>query len=584
MKKKKVQIPLTPGWAEYLRTSDEDAQAPERSQGYQHRSIENVLIAPSCLPLIETYADTMSGKITGRADYQRLLADARLGKFSHLGMYHVDRFGRKDVELLTAVEEILQLGITIRFAFSPGLEPETPEGRMMLTMLTGYAHHESSRTSQRTTGGMKEKLHGGDWAWLAPDGYKNKATKKRDLDAVERRKHAKEKHWVAPNPERFKIWREAWDLLLTDQYTLAAICEALHERGHTRQHGDPFVKVTAEGKRQAAAKFLSYAFHNWFYAGWLVVDNNWETVPPKTRRGNWEPVVSTEEFERGLAILEKRNKNRQHKTRNFYLLQQLLFVPGKDGELEKLTCSTSNTSRKGGGTSYYRIHSIDKIIPCTLLDDQIHTWMHNIQVEEKHLPAIREAYRADVTAVLHTPKAQERVRLEGILKKNKEEEMALLRFDKAGLLSEENMMQRFSELRDQRLRVQAQLETLSFEADAQIANLDDALTFIAKAGILYAGLTPTGQRELLRLMVEQIVVSPEGQIIQVKLHAPFGYLAKLIAGKTDETRPTEEQKPSRKNKKTTLKGSSARLNLLTICVPAGNRTQVYGFGGHHSIR
>jgi len=24
--------------------------------------------------------------------------------------------------------------------------------------------------------------------------------------------------------------------------------------------------------------------------------------------------------------------------------------------------------------------------------------------------------------------------------------------------------------------------------------------------------------------------------------------------------------------------------LLTICVPAGNRTQVYGFGGHHSIR
>jgi hypothetical protein len=26
--------------------------------------------------------------------------------------------------------------------------------------------------------------------------------------------------WVEPDPEQFKVWRLAWDLLLTDRYTL----------------------------------------------------------------------------------------------------------------------------------------------------------------------------------------------------------------------------------------------------------------------------------------------------------------------------------------------------------------------------
>src|SRR5438128_1077912 len=73
-------------------------------------------------------------------------------------------------------------------------------------------------------------------------------------------------------------------------------------------------------------KPLSKAFHNWFYAGWVVVDNKWAHILPETIRGSWEPLVSTEEFKRGLAILEKRNKNRQHKSKNFYLLQSLVYL------------------------------------------------------------------------------------------------------------------------------------------------------------------------------------------------------------------------------------------------------------------
>ena len=47
--------------------------------------------------------------------------------------------------------------------------------------------------------------------------------------------------WIEPDPEQFKVWRLAWDLLLTDKYTLGEICEELHARGFRYRTGRPFV-------------------------------------------------------------------------------------------------------------------------------------------------------------------------------------------------------------------------------------------------------------------------------------------------------------------------------------------------------
>ena len=95
------------------------------------------------------------------------------------------------------------------------------------------------------------------------------------------------------------VWHKAWRLLLTDQYSLEQICEALQLRGYTLRSGLPFVKPT--GKRTHATNVLSSVFHNWFYAGWVV--SKAAKIGPKHTQGNWTPIVSTEEFERGLEIL-----------------------------------------------------------------------------------------------------------------------------------------------------------------------------------------------------------------------------------------------------------------------------------------
>src|SRR5258708_32775867 len=281
MGSRKVKRPtLRSGWVIYGRTSDEDAQAPERSLGSQRRLCVERLVQGSHLDLLTEYNDIFSGRSTDRKNYQRLLTDARSGQFSHVAIAFVDRFGRNDVEGIRAFDELQKLGIAVRIATYPTLDPATPDGRMIVTMLFGVARFESDRIGQLCREGMHSKLLGGDWAWRAPDGYVNKESKLTEDDREERLKHARYKRWVEPDPKQFQVWRCAWDLLLQDRLSLKQICEELHARGFTLRSGVPFVVVKDTGRRVSNVKILSRNFHNWFYAGWVVIDTEGATIPP----------------------------------------------------------------------------------------------------------------------------------------------------------------------------------------------------------------------------------------------------------------------------------------------------------------
>lgn len=106
--------------------------------------------------------------------------------------------------------------------------------------------------------------------------------------------------WIEQDAERAPVIRYAFDLLLEDRLTLEGICEALHARGYRYRSGRPFIEVKKNGQRKANTNTLSSIFHNWTYAGWLTSKS--ANLLPKTTRGNWEPIVTTEEFERGLRF------------------------------------------------------------------------------------------------------------------------------------------------------------------------------------------------------------------------------------------------------------------------------------------
>ncbi len=391
------------------------------------------------------------------------------------------------------------------------------------------AKRESAILGKRTTGGMLSKLLKGEWPWQAPDGYLNKEIRIGELDREERLQRAKYKRWVEIDPEQAQVWRYAWDLLLQDGPTLEDICEALFARGYRMQDGRPFVRVNKSGKRVPNKQAVSRVFHKWFYAGWIVVQNEWANILPKTLRGIWEPVVSTEEFELGLAILARRNRKPAPKKKNFYLLQGLLFLQMSRHEFIKMTCSRPNTKRTQVGVSYYSVPGSQINFPCHAINDQIAGFLQNIQISPAMIPLIRRAYVSDIN---HSSfdRTSDRKTLEQALERVKDKELNLWRaFTDYGMRAEtfEKLAKEYQEEQD---RITFALKSIQQENRETIANLDAALEVISEIGERYRRQDPQRQREILREVVDRVVVDHRGKVRKLVLKPPFVYLHQLAGG------------------------------------------------------
>lgn len=271
-------------------------------------------------------------------------------------------------------------------------------------------------TSLRNKGASEAKRQRGGHLGLPPDGYMSV-----EDDQPHRKTYARRTHHIEQDPERIHIWRMAWDLLLEDRLTLAEICEELHARGYRYRSGRPFVHIQANGRRKANYNTMSHIFHNWTYAGWIVKEDL--GILPKTLRGDWEPLVTTEEFERGLEILEKRSQHKFAKRKHDYLLKSLIFLtaspvdPTQPGDkLYRLTGSTSNAGRSGGGTAHYRLERHPIHFLCADIEDQVAHHLMQVQVNQTLIPLIRDYYINEVADKLGRLRPDERAEIERSLK------------------------------------------------------------------------------------------------------------------------------------------------------------------------
>jgi DNA invertase Pin-like site-specific DNA recombinase len=166
---------LKPGIAHYLRVSSDNKQHPAESFEYQRQRIESCFEHSSIdLPVVNEYRDVLTGKHSKRPGFQEMLEDAREGRFSHLGVYSIDRIGRNHLETLDIIEELSELGIEIVAADSPHLDFDTPNGNLFLRIRVAIAQYEIEMTSQRVDDSKRASLKAGNWPFQLPDGYRRK--------------------------------------------------------------------------------------------------------------------------------------------------------------------------------------------------------------------------------------------------------------------------------------------------------------------------------------------------------------------------------------------------------------------------
>jgi DNA invertase Pin-like site-specific DNA recombinase len=172
---KKSRIQLTHGWAIYLRTNSTDTLKPKHSLERQHDAAYMKVIHQHPLPVYAEYTDIDAEPIY----LQKMLDDARFGKFSHIVTEKAEHFGRNNIEVLRFIDEMAELGIQVRFADYPELSSTNSDDRILLMLTMVLARRESRKFQQNTThdeyltspsgGDVSNEQHGN----LADEGTKN---------------------------------------------------------------------------------------------------------------------------------------------------------------------------------------------------------------------------------------------------------------------------------------------------------------------------------------------------------------------------------------------------------------------------
>src|SRR4029079_7217307 len=157
----------------YVRVSTEEQR--ERQSIITQREFGTRYCDLHELPIHETYADDgVSGTVPleSRPGGICLLEAARQHKFDQLLVYKLDRLGRDTRLILNAVAELEKHGVRVR-SMTEEFDTATATGRLMLTMLSGFAAHERELIRERSVAGTNRLAEAGAWlGGVVPYGYR----------------------------------------------------------------------------------------------------------------------------------------------------------------------------------------------------------------------------------------------------------------------------------------------------------------------------------------------------------------------------------------------------------------------------
>ena len=207
--------------AAYCRVStDSDDQAT--SYASQIRSYTELISQHEGWELVDIYADeAVSGtKTDKREDFNRLLADCRKGKIDRVLVKSISRFARNTKDCLSALRELMRLGVTVQFE-KENIDTGTLTTELMVSVSGSLAQQESMSISQNIRMGYRRRMERGEFiASSPPYGYRNAGGGR--LEIV---------------PEEAEVIRWVFESYLNGQ-GIVTIAEEMNRRGVPKKHGE----------------------------------------------------------------------------------------------------------------------------------------------------------------------------------------------------------------------------------------------------------------------------------------------------------------------------------------------------------
>jgi len=179
----------------------------------------------------------------------------------------------------------------------------------MLNIAFGQSKYYIDNLSENVKRGLRQKVRNGEKPGLAPIGYLND----------------RNKHTIVPDPERFDMVKEMFELYATGEYSLKALQEIMHNKG-----------LHSKSNKACSFSVIQRILQTPFYYGLFCFKG-------ELYQGIHEPAISKKLFDQVQAIMK--DKSRPKKRKHSFLFRGLLSCA---------ECGCAITAETQKGHHYYR--------------------------------------------------------------------------------------------------------------------------------------------------------------------------------------------------------------------------------------
>lgn len=215
-----------------------------------------------------------SAKTADRTEFQKLITYCRekKGRIECVVVHSLSRFSRDRYVHFSFRSLLQKIGITLRSVTEP--IDDSSSGKLMETILAGFAQFDNDVKAERTKAGMKTALDQGRWTFGPPLGYVRTGGRGST---------------IVPDPERAPHVRRAFELLASGLHKPPEVLQIVNTEGLRTLKGKPVSTQT-----------FHKMVRNPIYTGWMEVPR-WQDQP--LMRGDFEPIISEGLFKDVQAVL-----------------------------------------------------------------------------------------------------------------------------------------------------------------------------------------------------------------------------------------------------------------------------------------